>query len=406
MALKLYRNRIRLIACDGAWNTLTQQGIVPDLVVTTDDSHKVWRYFEVPGELARVPVAALLQSCCHIARHHQGPIYFARNGRARDQWLAAEFGLPIPALDAGLCCGHAALAIAQHLGAGQIILTGFDLGYKNGKFHPRDQPQPYYHQEPPPAANRLRTEANEGGTIETELSMQFYRQEFERRVAGVQPPVINATAGGARIAGTLYQALEKTLSAFAPLPEKPLCTQPLPPFPEIGPSLIRMEQTEELLNTLTSEAVNPALSTGVSLLQEDIQQNVPGADDALKELLPHLQETRQQLLDIVLSLSRITWPRRQTRRAFSFVRQTGAAEQAAREAGLELIPHHLDPDNLPVLWQAVEAEKFDTVIIENGGLLPAAWSFPGLHCLNLCTDSAAPPIQAEHRVPGFRDFLI
>ena len=306
------------------------------------------------------------------------------------------------------------------MGAKQIILTGFDLGFKNGRFHPVDQPQPYYHDEPPPAENRLHVEANDGGTIETELSMQFYRQEFECRVAGCQPPIINATAGGARIAGTRYQPLEKTLSALPPLPEKPLADLPsLPPLPKIGSALARMANEiiqppsaaaglqSALKNNpaywrFISEAINPALSTGVVLLLEDVQQNIPGAEDELREMMPHLQETRQQLLEIVRSLATLRWPRKPTNRAFSFASPT-ATEKAARNAGLELVEHHLDPDQLPVLWQAVEDEKIDTLIMENGTLLPAAWSFPGLRCLSLRTKSEAPALQAEHRVPGLQE---
>lgn len=412
-ALKRHRRNIRLIACDGAWNTLTQQGIAPDLVVSTDDSHKVWRYFEVPGPLARTPVVALLQSCCHIARHHPGPVFFARNGRLRDQLLADDFGLPLPVLDAGLCCGHAALAAARQMGAGQIILTGFDLGYKNGRFHPKDQPQPYYHDEPPPAENRLRTPANDGGTIETELSMQFYRQEFERRIAGVQPPVINATAGGARIAGSLYRPLEATLAALPPLPDQPVGGVPLPPLPDIVAGLARLAQgalqTAGLPAELQSqpahwrlicEAVNPALSTGVSLLLEDLQQNIPGAHAELQALLPHLQETRQVLLEMVLALAGLRWPRSPSGRALAFARPAAAA-RIARENGLELIDQALDPDQLPALWRAVAEQEIDTLIMEEGGVLPAAWSFPGLRCFNLSSGSA--PLQAEHRVPGLTE---
>jgi len=414
--LKQFRNRIRIITCDGAWNTLAQNGIIPDLVVTTDDTHKVWRYFDVQEEQVHVPVLAMLQSCCHIVRHHHGPVFFARNGRERDQLLADKFGLSIPVLDAGLCVGHAALALANKMSTGQMILTGFDLGFKNGKFHPEHQPLPYYHHEPPPEANLTRAEANDGGTIQTELSMQFYRRGFEQRIAGYTSSVINATAGGARIHGTRYQTLEETLAPLKKLAKSPLRTKP---FPNTGiqHELAVIAQNAQAVKNprvtlldamknrpdhwvLTFEAINPALITGVELLLEDRDNQIEGAEIELDNLLPQLYEIFSQQLSIVSTLCKIAWPRPKTGRAFAFCSRS-VAEQIAAQERLALISHEIDPDNLPGLWDAIETEKIDTVIVENATLLPAAWSLPGLRCINVRSDPNAPEPITECRVPGY-----
>jgi hypothetical protein len=335
----------------------------------------------------------MLQSCCHIARHHKGPIYFARNGRSRDEILAQTYHLNIPRLHAGLCVGHLALEAAKLTGAQTIIMTGFDLGFKNDRFHPSAQPNPYYHDEPPPPENLLCIPANEGGTIRSELSMNFYRLEFEARIARLNNPVINATAGGARVEGTIYRPLANLL---AQQPERAPSRFPTPKQQKNRIHQQLAHEDHETLLKLVHEAINPALSTAVTLLKGDLERGIAGAEKQLQKSQPLLEELQQTCTRLIKTLAALPWPRTTTRRAYAF---TDCLPDALPP--LEIVPHALDPNDLPALWQSIRQNDIDTIIIENGNFLPAAWSLPGLHGINIITDPAA-PIMPEHKVPGYQ----
>lgn len=414
--LHRYRQRVRIIACDGAWHTLETHGIVPDLIASMDDSAKVWRYFTDHSDNQKnVPVAGLLQSCCQIARHHAGPFYFGRNGRHRDQFLDREFTLNMPVLDSGLCVGHTALELARISGASQIIMTGFDLGYKNGRFHPKAQPNPYYHVEEPPAENILEIESNDDEPMKTELSMLLYLHEFEKRIQRLSIPVINGTAGGAKIRHTLYQALENVL---APLPE--LHARPLSDcahasaediLRKLGKKMAEWlhgknelsacSQNPELWQ-LIHEAINPALIAGAHFTKEDAARGVPGAKAEHEIIHAQLAESIAQQVHVVQALCRLTWPRPETGKAFNFT--TCANPIDLSKDGIMIVPTEVDPTDLPSLWESIERENIDHIIMENGELLPAAWNFTGVQCINLHT--APHDLMSEHLIPGYQSLSV
>lgn len=212
-----YHAKAIIVACDGAWSTLANAGIVPDIVVSVDDSERVWRHCEGLGSRqANVPIVCLLQSAWPVARYHRGPLFWGRTGKMADRLIARET-CAFPFFDTGQCVGHAALEAAAVLGVNRIIMAGFDLSFDGPRGHPKRHAVPYYDDQPPTAAQRTIVGGSDGVPRPTDWTLLMYLREFERRISRLNIPVFNATARGARIAGTTVTDLSSALSSLPDL---------------------------------------------------------------------------------------------------------------------------------------------------------------------------------------------
>ncbi len=212
--LRQFREKVFIIACDGAWSTLAKAGVVPDLVVAVDDSERIWRHCAGLGDRhAQVPVVCLLQTAWPVIRYHRGPLYFGSSPKVMDRILARELKA-FPVLDTGLCVGHAALEVAELLGVSRVIMAGFDLCFAGERRHAAMHAVPYYDDNPPEQANGVMVEGNNGQSQASDQALLMYLREFERRIGGLTIPVINVARNGARIAGTQQADLAETLTAM------------------------------------------------------------------------------------------------------------------------------------------------------------------------------------------------
>lgn len=221
--LARYSTKAVVIACDGAWSTLALAGIVPDIVVAVDDSERIWRHCAGLGERqANVPVACLLQTAWPVARYHRGPIYWGGSGKLADRIISREVR-EFPVFDTGQCVGHAALEVASIIGADRIIMVGFDLSFAGTRGHPKHHAVPYYDDDPPPPDQQTVVQGNDGAYRAADWTLQMYHREFERRIALLNVPVVNATVSGARIAGTTAMDLCSAVSSLPDLLKLAFC---------------------------------------------------------------------------------------------------------------------------------------------------------------------------------------
>jgi hypothetical protein len=202
--LKHLQSKMTLIACDGALPSLYRANIMPDLIISVDDTEKVWRYFAPLKDAEELLTLMVPESCWALQRYCKGKFLMAQTSKSYNNFLLDEaLHNNLPTLNTGLCVGHSALNTALFMGASKIIMVAFDLGYdETGSFHPADMPVPYFHITPPPESNITYVQGNDGKTVKTDLSMFAYLREFERLIEEAKIPVWNATAGGALIKGT------------------------------------------------------------------------------------------------------------------------------------------------------------------------------------------------------------
>ncbi len=216
-----------VICCDGALAALVRAGVRPDAVATLDDSLLTWRFAVVAGPAAHgIPLIASSSANHVLLRHWQGPVILAGT------WPEWEPGPPEAArVPSGLCVGHFALALALACGAPRVILTGFDLAYRDGVFHAPGMAVPYFHDRLPP--DECQVLDWDGVGLRTDRSMLMYLRHFEEMFrANPQSEFIDATEGGARKQGCQRLTLAKSLAEAAlhpPIAWTPLNCRLLPP---------------------------------------------------------------------------------------------------------------------------------------------------------------------------------
>lgn len=210
--LKAYRRRVFVIACDSAINPLVDRGIIPDLAISVD-AHKPQSLFSREAT-KKIPFALCLQTIQWFRNVHEGKkFYFGDNILTIN--MMENYGKYPGVLETSGSVANNAFSLAKELGFHTIILIGQDLSYDNGKYYAKgvhanendcamvDGSKEYFE-----------IDGYYGGKVYTNYSLNMYRMWFEKQI--VRYPkfrVINATQGGAMIAGAqnmdLRQALEE-----------------------------------------------------------------------------------------------------------------------------------------------------------------------------------------------------
>ncbi len=131
---RMRRDRF-LIATDTSLGALLARDIRPDAVVSIDCQHISYYHFltPVPGE---VPLVLDLASPPSVARRARR-IHFFSSGHPFCRFVSAHFR-PFPSLDtSGGNVTHAAVSLAETLGARRIFLYGADFSYPQGASYAR-----------------------------------------------------------------------------------------------------------------------------------------------------------------------------------------------------------------------------------------------------------------------------
>jgi len=137
-ALPAIRDRPRssfVIATDTSLQVLLAAGIEPDAVITIDCQHISYYHF-MRGMPGGVPLFMDLASPPTVARLARRP-YFFSSGHPLSRYVANRFRA-FPSLDtSGGNVTHAAVSLADYLGARDIVLYGADFSYPFGKSYAR-----------------------------------------------------------------------------------------------------------------------------------------------------------------------------------------------------------------------------------------------------------------------------
>jgi hypothetical protein len=124
-----------IIATDTSLPTLMGSGLLPDAVISIDCQHI--SYYHFLGGLPRgLPLVLDLSSPSRLARLTDSVRFFS-SGHPFCAYISSRFRA-FPALDtSGGNVTHAALSLAEALGAESTLLAGADLSYPDGKSYAR-----------------------------------------------------------------------------------------------------------------------------------------------------------------------------------------------------------------------------------------------------------------------------
>lgn len=124
-----------LIATDTSLPALVGQGLVPDAVVSIDCQHISYYHF-LGGIAEGIPLILDLASPSTLCRLGDSVRFFS-SGHPFCAYVSAKWR-PFPALDtSGGNVTHAALSLAEALGAESALLAGADFSYPDGKSYAR-----------------------------------------------------------------------------------------------------------------------------------------------------------------------------------------------------------------------------------------------------------------------------
>ena len=234
--LRALKGRAVLLAVSHSLGALDAAGIVPDLVLAVDHQGEVLDHFAYPwiGDVE----ALLLGFVVHpdLWRLPAQRRFTVAGSYPLEQWAFAEARPDLLLANRG-SVSHVAWSIAMRLGCNPVILVGHDHALTDGRTYAAesrcgvtdgvDVGADFRAWSRVPGASVTDTETLEvpgwgGGTVLTSQRYDVFRHFFEHQVAALAGRVrmINATEGGAHIAGMEHLSLDKATADFAPFDVK------------------------------------------------------------------------------------------------------------------------------------------------------------------------------------------
>lgn len=209
--LREAKDRAVLLCVGTALRALLKEGIFPDLVVTLDGAEANYRHFaglEVDVPLVFVPTAHY-----RILQEHRGIKFVVGSGNPLIEWVC-RFTEPKGQLSMGGSVAHSAFDLALRMRCDPIILVGQDLAYTDGLTHAKGTV--YEGQTVQGGKGTFFVEDVFGGQVLTDHVLNGFRLWFERALSSFASGrrVIDATEGGARIAGTAIMTLREALDRY------------------------------------------------------------------------------------------------------------------------------------------------------------------------------------------------
>ena len=211
--LKEIQDKAIIICCDATLKPLLYKfGIKPHFVTSLERVEATAKFFEnLPYEdvkdtwLAACPVVVR-----KVYENYPGPNVIVYRDFAHFKWIGIDKGI----LRIGPSCANMSFKIAEALGCDPIILVGQDLAFaETGESHVEGHEFGTQNVKPDP--NCFYVRGNYSEKVLTTRTWYMFLKHFELDIAGYKGTCINATEGGAYIAGTKVMKLSEALEEYA-----------------------------------------------------------------------------------------------------------------------------------------------------------------------------------------------
>jgi hypothetical protein len=216
--LRAHQDKILLIAVGAAWKSLRAADIEPHMVVTVDPFPDNYPHFE-GLEAKREWLITDFACNTDVVRTFNGKKIFCHSTPTKEALFRAIYG-EWGILLTGGSVANSAMSLAITMGASPVILVGQDLAYTGGISHATGHTGKHSLAEAiekNPADFREVPGYGDADPVLTNTQMEAYRLWFENIITTLEPErVINATEGGAKIAGALEKPFAEMLAQYAP----------------------------------------------------------------------------------------------------------------------------------------------------------------------------------------------
>jgi len=372
------QDRAYVIATDGSLQTLIKNGVVPDFLVSCEDTVLSWRFVAgLEESLRNVPLFMDFKGNHQLAANYPGPVVFTCESE-KDLWYE-ELSASFPILELGRCVGHMAFNLAVAIGAGRIVMTGFDLAFRNDSFHPKNMPVPYFHDAPVPVPVEI--PGRNGELLRTDISMRTYLKDFEWLISQVKQVVVDATEGGSLKQGATIMTLEEALCSNTTLIKNIKLTSE-----ELSVSL--KEQVTGLLNAVTQDSLNEQRDSLISSCGSYLLQDSPEK----LEFLEDREESKKLLASLNGDYSRA---------GNRIYLQRGPLEvEVMKWLKEEEIPL-VEEKGLPEMLNFIRVNKVEEIYCCNSGVSPDIFAIPSIKCVDIKTDKEVSLYERSLWIPGY-----
>lgn len=260
--LKKIRKQIILIASGSTINSLINEQIEPDYVVTIDGADVNYEHFK-DLKLIESTLLYSLTSNYKIQHKYSGErcAFLPKIDKQIEHRLRTEYHLELPVIAGGASVANSALTIAKYITSGPIALIGQDLAFTNNlshaahnKFQKTIDDEFYKEQE------MIEVEGYYGDKVITDYPFLAMKDSFEiiHRMIQHSAPVFNCTEGGLKIQHFDQMPFKQFINEYVNLGEvkkiEPLKRSNT--IEELGGLLSKEIKVYEKLEKLCNEAIN------------------------------------------------------------------------------------------------------------------------------------------------------
>lgn len=205
--LKEAENRAVIVSADASLRILHEHGIYPHLVTTIERTPGFDKQFRDLDHLDKTVFATVSFVHPSTLPAYRGPLLFFN----RIYNFMDKLNLLDDCMQLGLSTANMAYEVARQMGCSPIILVGNDLAFDgSGNTHAQGflygQKQPIYEE-----FDRFPVPGNYDEWVTTCEGWFNCIKQYEKRIDGWDGSLINATAGGARIRGSIVMPLKEVL---------------------------------------------------------------------------------------------------------------------------------------------------------------------------------------------------
>ncbi len=297
--LKTAQKEFLIIACDTVFEVLRGHGITPHIVVTVDPTELNLKHF--PAEQYGPETILLFdpESRPEIVGKFPRCLTYTSDKHPFFQWLDKRLGGK-GLIPKGGMISQAGIFAAHYLGCAPIVLVGQDLAlepgtgvthdpetalcrtakYLEGNTNQVDIPVPVP-EKPFSREPLFWVEGIGGEPVPTVQNLLTYLRMMESDIKKYSMPIVDATEGGAKIAGSIVQNLKETLVSerredvnASQIIEDSLSNSP-------APSDYSSERIIEVLMKLLSEREEIALE-GLNRLAHSSSESLPKLEEMLE----------------------------------------------------------------------------------------------------------------------------
>lgn len=295
--LKKIRNQIILIAAGSTINSLLNEHIEPDYIVTVDGGEANYLHFK---DLKPTNSALLycLTSNYKIQHEYKGERYafLPLVGNHVANRLHNDYQLKLPVIPGGGSVANFALTIAKYITSGPIVLIGQDLAYTNNLSHAAHNKlqkvadEKFYKDQ-----DAIEVEGYYGDKVMTDYPLLAMKESFEMIHQNIRhtAPVYNSTEGGLKIKYFDQIPFEQFIDKYVNIDEiKKIKT------PETTNSLISLSNV--LNNEVKNyEKIEKLCNDAISVLKRDEIKGV-FSNNTIKTLNKVDKEMKEYLKEVLI----------------------------------------------------------------------------------------------------------